>query len=199
MFSSAINALLTYYKFWGLGYQLPNSLNKKWPVDEICILSFHITALAANAILVWNFYDVFFFSRDMLGMVYDAIKYDFAVVAYAVTIGESFFKQASLRKCWHILKVIDEKYHCQRAYLYRRYLIKFGAFFLLTVSVEANLLPLIINDKQSFKFWAMYIMFLLMARTRSFQYLFFVELLRQQIAVLSTDVANISMYRKQIR
>lgn len=198
MFCSAINAILIYYKFWGLGYQLPNGSIKKWPVDQNCILFFHITALVVNVVLVWNFYDVFFYSRDILGMVYDAIKYDFAVIAYALAIGDSFFKQASLRKFWDILRVIYEKYHCQR-YLYRQYLIKFSAFFLLTVTVEANLLPLIINDKQSFKFWAMYIMFLLMGRTRSFQYMFFVEILRQQIAVLSTDAANISTYREKIR
>lgn len=186
---SLVYLMITYFKYWGLGFELPSKYLKSR--TAIVIATFHIVGLFANVLLILKFYNEIFFSRDLLGILNDIIKYFSTVLAYALTIGESYLKRRSLQRFWTLIFIHNRQHQLQNIYTFRRFFIKFTIFFLLTILIEANLIPLIIHDKNSFNFWSMYLPLLLMGRTRVFQYIFFVEILRQQIDAIKLELIHL--------
>lgn len=189
MFCSPVHLILNFFKFWGLGFELPAKHLK--PYTPIVIAALHIIILFLNIIVVTRFYNQIFYSRDLLGTLNDIIKYFSTALAYALTIGESYLKRRSLQRFWAIIFFHNQQYQLKNIHNFRRFFIKLTTFCLLTILIEANLLPLIIHDKNSFNFWLLYLMLLLMGRTRVFQYIFFVEILRQQINSIKLELINI--------
>lgn len=196
MVSRMLYITLIYFKCWGFGCELPKSSSSKGSRQFTCnvalaIAVYHLCCLVCNAITVIHFNSSIFYSRELLGMVNDAIKYCCSVLAYGSIVIESYFKRHALRKFWCLFNDIDTHYKRQADLSYRRYFIVFIAFFLMTIALEVNLLQRIVYNQQSFQFWCLFLGLLIMGRTRMLQYVLFVEIIRQQVAVLKTQLESV--------
>lgn len=188
MFSRTIRTILIYFKYFGLGYEVPNETEI---VTAGTIVVVHSIGLVVNVVSMYYIFSQVSFIPDALGLFIEMCKYSTTILSFAMIIVESYAKRRSLRRIWTMYAELVECCHHNNAAPFKRFLIYFMGYFALVICVESYVLPQRLNDPRLLHFWLLYFVLLMMGRTRILQYLLHVEMVRYYLVLLKCQMKEL--------
>lgn len=165
-----------------------------------------LCCIIVQIVVIIYIHEWIFFAQDTFGRFNDMFKYFGAMVACFTITMESLVKRQQHAQFWTRLYAITVDYAHQsrslgntqdaRIPLRRQYYVLFYGYWAVVLLVELSIFPVIMRDKHSFNFWAIYLVSLMMSRARHLQYIMYVDTLDMQVANLQTELEKVVEYSK---
>lgn len=189
MYPKWIKWLFLYFDLWGLCTQFRKCTNQ--PNFKVILFILHLVlASVATIIIVLHLLrsDI-----DKMARLNDSLKFAVIFVAHWVSLIELYSKQTLHKIFWIFVFSIDQNFCSHQQFKLTNYLNRMKIYFSLAAIAYGFYFHTLIHNSGSkfIAFWLSYSFLVLFFKTRSFYYVFYLELIKNELKMIDHELATI--------
>lgn len=174
--------LLNFFDF--CGYNTASSKYSHYPNFNKNILLGHITLALILTTFYYYLWTSYLSTQDLLSIIIESLQYLAGLLTYWLIIWDSIAYRLEHQRFWSILRLIDRCYCGQSRFTFRNYKFKFIEFFSVMILIY---IVRCITASWYHIIWA-YLTLFLICNTRSFYYIFCLEVVRFQLEMIEYEL-----------
>ncbi|XP_061395345.1 gustatory receptor 8a [Musca vetustissima] len=153
--------------------------------------------------------DDFLFNGDKFGYFNDSLKIIFGDMAVTCSYLEAIIKRVSVHRFWAIYKQLQQnhpniggghnanrEFWLQEIRKNRRFLITFYIVAIIEIGVMLIFFGLQNMTRHLILFWSVFVPFIFIVHLRNMQFIFYIELIRQELVKLQQDLSLMVDYSR---